>query len=54
NDELVNVSPLLDRVGNWREFLLQAEPPPHHAKALRHHERTGPQVHTIANIDEMK
>jgi putative transposase len=40
DDELVNVSPLLGLVGNWREFLSQGGPP-HQMEALRHHERTG-------------
>ena len=40
DDELVKVSPLLDIVGDWKEFLLEAVPP-NQMEVLRHHERTG-------------
>ena len=39
DDELVKVLPLLNLVGNWREFLSQAAP--HQMEELRRHERTG-------------
>ena len=40
DDQLVKVSPLLNLIGNWREFLLQAAPQ-HQMEELRIHERTG-------------
>lgn len=40
DDQLVKVLPLLNLIGNWREFLLQAVPY-YQMEALRLHGRTG-------------